>query len=230
MKNHLETVFLVIALAVMLTSCGSNSGDKVSKFGNQDTAGQNSNTGQIIPKDGKALIAYFTVAENSDVDVVSSASVSEVAGEEKGRITALAEMIREKTEGDIFSIQTAKKYSGDIDKLVEDVQAEKDKDERPELVSHITNLEDYAIVFVGFPTWWYDLPKSMYSFFDEYDFSGKTIIPFNSSNGSRFSGFIEKIQDLEPDATVITNGFTASEQDVPKAEDDIGAWLDGLGF
>lgn len=51
----------------------------------------------------------------------------------------------------------------------------------------------------------------MYSFFDEYNFSGKTIVPFNTHNGSRFSGTIETIQELEPDATVITDGFTVNE-------------------
>lgn len=58
------------------------------------------------------------------------------------------------------------------------------------------------------------MPQALYSFFDEYDFSGKTIIPFNVHNGSRFSGTIESIQELEPDAEVITDGFTVSERDV----------------
>jgi flavodoxin len=58
-----------------------------------------------------------------------------------------------------------------------------------------------------YPTWWYDLQQVMYSFFDEYDFSGKTIIPFNSANGSRFSSTIRTIQSLEPNATVITDGL-----------------------
>lgn len=82
----------------------------------------------------------------------------------------------------------------------------------------------------GFPTWWYDLPQILYSFFDEYDFSGKTIIPFNSHNGSQFSGTIETIQELEPDAVVVTDGFTVNERDVPEAKSDIDSWLSGLGF
>lgn len=74
------------------------------------------------------------------------------------------------------------------------------------------------------------MPMVMYSFFDEYDFSGKTIIPFNVHNGSRFSGTIRTIQELEPDAEVITDGFTVSERVVADAADDVADWLRGLGY
>lgn len=70
------------------------------------------------------------------------------------------------------------------------------------------------------------MPQVLYSFFDEYDFSGKTIIPFNVHNGSRFSGTIETIQGLEPEATVITDGFTVNERDVPNAAGDVADWLE----
>ncbi len=164
------------------------------------------------------------------MDAISSASVSNVNGETKGRMAALAEMIQEKTGGELFSIKTSVKYPGDIGKLIDYAQEEQDKDERPELTSKIENLDDYDTIFVGFPTWWYDLPQIMYSFFDEYDFSEKTIIPFNSHNGSRFSGTIETIQELEPDAEVITDGFTVNERDVADAKSDIDKWLEGLGY
>ena len=82
----------------------------------------------------------------------------------------------------------------------------------------------------GHAIWWYDMPRVLYSFFDEYDFSGKTIIPFNVHNGSRFSGTIETIQELEPDAEVITDGFTVSERDVAEEAGDVAEWLRGLGI
>ena len=74
------------------------------------------------------------------------------------------------------------------------------------------------------------MPMVLYSFFEEYDFSGKTIIPFNSHNGSRFSSTIDTIAKLEPEATVVTDGFTVHESDVADAADDIAQWLDGLGY
>ena len=180
--------------------------------------------------DGSILIAYFAVAENSDVDAASSASVVTVNGETEGRTQHLARLIQEETGGELFSIQTSVDYPGDGGRLVDYAAEEQDENARPELTSHIDNLDQYDVVFVGFPTWWYDLPQVMYSFFDEYDFSGKTIIPFNTHNGSRFSGTIATIQELEPDAEVITGGFTVSERDVAEAGDDLGDWLRGLGF
>ena len=83
---------------------------------------------------------------------------------------------------------------------------------------------------VYYPNWWADLPMAVYSFFDEYDFSGKTIIPFNVHNGSRFSRTIQTIGELEPNATVIENGFTVSEQTVADAAPDVAAWLEELGY
>jgi flavodoxin len=70
----------------------------------------------------------------------------------------------------------------------------------------------------------------MYSFFDEYDFSGKTIIPFNSANGSRFSGTIGTIQELEPGATVIEDGLSIDHNSVGSSMSKIDEWLNDLGY
>ena len=103
-------------------------------------------------------------------------------------------------------------------------------DARPELSTHIENLDNYDTIFIGYPNWWADLPMPLYTFFEEYDFSGKTIIPFNSHNGSRFSNTISTIQELEPEATVIEDGFTINERQVPDAAGDIADWLDEIGY
>lgn len=232
-KNELLMV-LVMVILLLLTACGNsnqeNGGNTNDTAGRRNSAAQKKESGASVGKDGKILVAYFAVAENSDVDAISSASVSDVNGEKKGRMTALAEMIQERTGGELFSIRTSVKYPGDGGKLIEYAQKEQDDNARPELTSHIDNLDDYSVIFIGFPTWWYDLPLILYSFFDEYDFSGKTIILFNSHNGSQFSGTIETIQELEPDATVVTDGFTVNERDVPEAKEDIDSWLSGLGY
>lgn len=183
-----------------------------------------------VAGDGKILIAYFSAAENSGVDAVSSASYSMVNGEAVGRLTAVAGMIQDVTGGDLFSIRTSVIYPADDGELIEYAAQEQDEDARPELTSHIENPEQYDTVFVGYPNWWADLPQVLYSFFDEYDFSGKTIIPFNVHNGSRFSRTIETIQELEPEAVVITDGFTVNERDVPDAAEDVADWLEGLGY
>lgn len=121
-KKKVLAIVLTITVLASLTACGDN---KATDQGNTNTANnqsdssdKSSKTQPSVDTDGKVLVAYFAVAENSDVDVVSSANVSDVDGETKGRMTALAEMIQEKTGGELFSIKTSVKYSGDGGKLI----------------------------------------------------------------------------------------------------------------
>lgn len=248
MKNRKKWgVYLMgVVLAVHTAGCGSTeppAGNRSEPLvsdeaeqngvGNQEDNMSAEDRAQMETADtdgSNILIAYFTAGENSDVDVVSSASVTTVDGEAKGRLRAVADMIQTQTGGTLFSIQTSVDYPGDGGALIDYAAEEQEEDARPELTSHIENPDDYDVIFVGYPTWWYDMPQALYSFFDEYDFSGKTIIPFNVHNGSRFSGTIETIQDLEPDAEVITDGFTVSERDVAGAVGDVADWLGGLGY
>ncbi len=132
--------------------------------------------------------------------------------------------------GDLFSLRTSVVYPADGGELIDYAAQEQEENARPELTTHIENLDGYDTIFIGYPNWWADLPMAVYSFFDEYDFSGKTIIPFNVHNGSRFSRTIQTIQELEPDATVVEDGFTVSEQTVADAAEDVAAWLEGLGY
>lgn len=218
---------LILSLSFTVTACGGN---KSSSSNNSSNSSNSKENRAQVKTDGNVLVAYFTAAENSGVDAVASASYSEVNGEAVGRVRALADMIQAKTGGELFSIQTSVVYPADGGELIDYAQKEQDDNARPELTSHIENLDNYNTIFIGFPTWWYDMPQVLYSFFDEYDFSGKTIIPFNTHNGSRFSGTIDTIKDLEPDADVITDGLTISEHDIPEAEDDVNSWLEGLGY
>lgn len=233
--QNLYKIIASVSAASLLSLTGCSQAEESSDV--KSTA----NTSQIMESTEKTdskvsgegnniLIAYFTAAENSGVDAASSASYSNVNGEAKGRIRALADMIQAETGGELFSIQTSVVYPSDGGELIDYADQEQSDNARPELTSHIENLDAYDTIFVGYPNWWYDMPQAMYSFFDEYDFSGKTIIPFNSHNGSRFSDTIEKIQELEPNATVITDGFTVNERDVPDAASDIAEWIDELGY
>lgn len=174
------------------------------------------------------LTVYFSVAENSEVDLASSASVTQWNGNAVGTISVLANMIHDRVGGDLYSIDTSVAYP--VNTLIDFAAEEQEQNARPELLNPIENLDQYDTIFIGYPTWWYDLPMVMYSFFDEYDLSGKTIIPFNTHNGSRFSSTIQTIERLEPDATVIEDGFTVNERNVVQAENDLNDWLTRLGY
>lgn len=236
-KNLKLMISILLSLAILFsfTACSDNKNktedaSSVQSVENQsDTQNGEKNTDNNS-SEKKILIAYFTAAENSGVDAISSASYSTVNGVAVGRTRAVADMIANKTGGELFSIQTSVIYPTDGNAFIDFASDEQNENARPELTSHIVNFEEYDIIFIGYPTWWYDMPQVMYSFFDEYDFSGKTIIPFNVHNGSRFSGTIETIKELEPNANVITDGFTVNERDVADAKDDVEKWLSGLSY
>lgn len=146
-----------------------------------------------------------------------------------GNTGVVADMIAQQTGGELFSIQTVKTYPSDYDGTIDEGQEEKNNDEHPELSTHIENLDEYDTIFVGFPNWWYGMPIAMYSFFEEYDFSGKTIVPFCTSGGSGFSDALDVIAEYEPDAAIL-DGLSISASDAVNAESDVESWLESLGF
>lgn len=184
---------------------------------------ENENTSNI-------LIAYFTLGENSGEDAITSASVTVVDKVAKGNVRAIADMIQERTKGDLFSVQTAERYAESYNDVVGVAKSEQDNDERPALSNHIKDFDSYDVIFVGFPTWWSDMPMAMYTFFDEYDFSGKTIVPFNAAMGSEFGVSIESIKKLEPDATVIEDGYSVYNDKAENSKDEVSEWLTKLGY
>ena len=215
-----------IAVAVTFISFGRNA--------NADSAASPespASSAQNAPTAGdKILVAYFTAAENSGVDAVSSASYTTVNGESIGTVRAIADVIAVRTGGDLFSIRTSVVYPTDREALIEYASEEQAGNARPELITEIDNLSQYGTIFVGYPIWWYDMPQVMYSFFDAYDFTGKTVIPFATHNGSGLSGTARTIGELEPGATVVTSGFSVNERDAGDAAADVADWLHTLGY
>lgn len=242
-KKKLWSVLAAAALAFSISACtpsdsenrqasepASSAASEAGNTNTSDSASEEQEAGNAQTGDSNILIAYFTAAENSGVDAVSSASYTTIDGQAVGRVQAVADMIQKNTGGDLFSIRTETVYPADGGELIDYAAQEQEEDARPVLTSHIENLDQYDTIFIGYPNWWADLPQALYSFFDEYDFSGKTIIPFNVHNGSRFSRTIQTIQNLEPDATMIEDGFTVSERNVDQADSDVADWLEDLGY
>ncbi len=107
-------------------------------------------------------------------------------------------------------------------------KSEQDQDERPAFQLNV-NPEEYDVIIVGYPVWWYHLPMIMQTFFDSYDFSGKTLIPFNTHAGSRDGGTYREIAALAPGANVLDGLAIAGEQ-ASEAESAVRNWLTELEF
>ena len=188
-----------------------------------------------VPNASKPLIAYFSRVGNTNfpdgVEIVASASLMVKGDQITGNTQYIASLIQQNTGGDLFLIQTAEKYPADYDETDEQGRIENRDRPRPALSAQVNNLEDYNVLFLGFPNWYYDMPMAVYSFLEEYDLSGKTIVPFCTSGGGGFSQTIAEIQKLQPGATVLTNGFSTTHSQAENvALADVQAWLDELSL
>lgn len=173
--------------------------------------------------DGKVLVAYFTRPEKG-IDASSGASRVVENGKLYGNTEYVARIIAEATHGDLFAIETTKSYPDGHDALIAEAKREAEAGERPVLATRIERLDDYDIIFVGYPNWWYDMPMPIYTFFETYDFKVKTIIPFCTHGGSRFSQSVQTITDMEKGARVV-QGPAISRQSVPDSRKSIEGWL-----
>lgn len=186
------------------------------------------------------LIAYFSRIGNIDsereLDAISSASVVTQGDDLLGNTQYMATLIQNITGGDMHFIETSQKYSSEYDSSDDnalDVQAFKETRERarPKLATHVENMDDYDVIFLGFPNWNGDMPMAVYSFLDEYDLAGKKIYLFNSSGGGGVRNAYSEVTKLEPDSTVEQNIYSVSNSQVEKLTDqDMLEWLSEIGF
>ena len=233
-----KAIVLLVAAVICtgLTACNAGnteiSQETVSKTETvveEDT----SDTNNTITNDfeRKILIAYFSLLENADtsgVDAVAGASI--VLDNEKvlGNTEYMAYAIQEAVGGDLFRIETVQQYPLEHEPLVEMADEEQNSNARPELLNRVENMEQYDTIFLGYPNWWGDMPMPFYTFLEEYDLSGKTIIPFSSHGGSGFSRTESTIAQMQPNASVSENGLTVSRNDVADSYEDVFQWAENI--
>ena len=170
-----------------------------------------------------ALVTYFSHAgENYNVGVI-----------EEGNTAKLAKVIAEQTSADLFEIVPVVDYPQSYDECLEVATAEQREGARPEYVGDIENWDQYDTVFIGYPIWWGEIPNIVYTFMEKHDFAGKTVIPFNTHEGSGQSHSQRDIENALPDATVLqglaVRGATA-QNDADATAKAVSDWLSGLGM
>lgn len=233
MKNFMKifSIMFCCVLTLSLAACGNTKagGNETQSPINSETNNNSDETpttpGTDIPieEKSKTLVVYFSMPDNVDNSSVM------IDGETLGNTQYMAYVIQENAGADIFRILPETPYTTDHDDLVDLAKKEQQDNARPKIKDIIEDFDSYDTIFVGYPNWWDDMPMILYTFFDTYDFSGKTIVTFNTHGGSGFSGTNQTIAELEPDATV-TKGLSISRNDIEDAETGIVDWLKGLGY
>ncbi len=195
----------IIGLLGIFTGCGSATGDQKSaqsSSSNSTVSEQNTQSNAVDLNGKKILIAYFS---------------------KTGHTEKVAQEIQKQVGGDLVKIETVKPYPDDYKTTTEVAKAEKDNDERPEISTKIDNMNDYDVIFIGYPIWWHTAPMAVYTFLESYDLSGKTVIPFCTSGGSDISESMPAIEKLCADSTIL-KGLTANDID------DVAPWLKEIGI
>ena len=180
------------------------------------------------------LVAYFSRSGNTvwedGVDAVTSASINVMPdGEFAGNAELLAGMAQQATGGDLFLIQTVDAYPSGYRDTTDQAKVEQNNDARPELASQVENMDQYDTIMLIYPNWWGTLPQPVMTFLEEYDFSGKTILPLCTHEGSRMGSSEKAIASLCPDV-ILLDGLAVRGGSAASAQSDVETWINNSGI
>lgn len=154
----------------------------------------------------------------------------------------IAEIIHKKVGGNLVALELEKPYPTDYKSIVDQVAKENESGFLPPLKTKIENLQQYKVVFVGFPTWGMQLPPPMKSFLTKHDLSGKTVIPFNTNAGYGIGSSFETVKKLCSNSSVLEgislkggierDGilFVMEGEKLKQAELEIEGWLEKIKY
>lgn len=214
--KKLLTMLLAGALVLSLAACGGETAPEETEeetaqptTESEESAAEAEATEDAAPEeDGGTLIAYFSWSGNTE---------------------QVAQLIQEATGGDLFEIVPATPYTDDYDELLDIARQEQSDGARPELAAQVENWGRYDTVFVGYPNWWSDAPMAVYTFLESYDWTGKALVPFNTSASGGFGRSLNNLPESAAGATIL-EGLSFTERTLGDAQSEVPAWLDGLGL
>lgn len=253
MKKKIMAVVLSGFMAVALAACGSsastssaqstqtssaaagNSAEVQTASGTDAASGAAGSTN--VTGNSKSLIVYFDYSENMgdtsnmDADAITSASLDgqKYDGITENDLLVMRDEIQKQTGADTFSVRVTDPYDPDYEDMVSVAQDDQNNNKQFTFVEDLPDLSNYDTIYMGMPVWWGGLPQPMVCLLDQYDFSGKTIIPFGINLGSGFGRMVDQIKEAEPDATVSDDGLTENGH-TPNSEvvSDVDSWLKSL--
>ena len=233
--KKITALVLTGALAMALAACGSTQTEAENETqGSQQaeasvaeaSSTSEQNTDQTVQDADDILILYFSADNTKDADAVSSATPMP---DGESSVKWIADIIQENTGGDLVPVIPSVDYPLDYDELADYAKEETDNGARPAFEDLGVDPTAYKTVFIGYPIWWYEMPMILDTFFDAYDFSGVTIVPFNTHAGSEDGGTYDDIKELEPNATVLDGlAIAGSDTGENSAKKNVEEWLAGL--
>jgi flavodoxin len=170
----------------------------------------------------KCLIAYYSRRGQNYVS-------GRIVDLKVGNTEVVANMIQKITDGDMFHIESVTAYPKYYAEATEVAKNELRAKARPKLTGQVENMGAYDVIFLGYPNWWGTMPMPVFTFLESYDFSGKTIVPFCTHEGSGMGHSEQDIAKACPKATVL-KGIAIHGTGASSADSNVSSWIDELSI
>lgn len=223
----ISLILVVVVIVVVALLSGGKSSNTANNSNETGTSVENK-----VNSDSKALVVYFSVPETNNANNMTrdeENSVIVVNGEVLGNTQYVAKLISDELDADLFRLEATNPYPTNHQELLNRAREEMDANARPEIKDMI-DISDYDLIFIGYPIWNADLPPIVYTFLENNNFAGKTVVPFVTHGGSGLSGTPSKISNLLKDANVITNGYSIYRTNMEDAPKEVSAWLKEIDY
>ncbi len=202
--------YLTIALAAVMGFCNISCAQDKKKSNEETTTDM---------KGKKTLVAFFSRAdENYNVGYIKV-----------GNTQKIAQVIASETGADTFHIETAKPYPAAYTPCIEQAKEELHQNARPEIKGD-AKVEDYDVIFIGYPNWWGEPPMALYTFIEKHNWQGKIIIPFITHEGSGFGGTDRRVAAACEGATALKGLAVQGKVAQQGADTTVKNWLKQLGY
>lgn len=226
--KFIATILSAFCALFLSVACSAGPTGGAAKV-NADKRQQNSKTQtkehKSMKTEGKKLVVFFShTGENYNVGYI-----------EKGNTHIVADLIADAAGADMFEIEPVKEYpQNSYNDCIEVAKQEKLANARPAIKGDV-NVEDYDVIFLGYPNWWGEAPMCVYTFIEKHDWQGKTVIPFITHEGSGMGGTDRKIAAACKGADVAVGRGLAVQGKVAQTnhaatEKSVVRWLEGLGL
>ena len=235
MVKRLLAAALTCTMVLSLSACGGSQQEQQSTSTSEPSRTEQVSTAEpseAIPESSASQEPVSTDSENEE----ESQTQTETEGSNiliayfsfSGNTATVANQIQELTEGDLFEIKTVEPYP-EYNETLDIAQQEQKDDARPRLSASVENMDNYDVIFVGYPIWWSSAPMAVFTFLEEYDLSGKTVIPFCTHDGSQLGRSVTDITAVLPGSTIL-DALAVRGSSAVDAKTDVKAWIVGLGI
>lgn len=205
----MKILISIVSFLMVATSCGANTNKNGASNENTEASMENESKKSIVVYYSRRGMNYL----NGDIVDLKVGNTEVVAGK-----------IQTLTGSNIFRIETVKTYPVDYTETTEVAKQEFNDNARPELTAKVEDMEQYDVIYLGYPIWWGTYPMAVATFLDSYDLSGKTIIPFCTHEGSALGSSVQDIKKAAPNAIVL-DGLAIKGSNVNASDKAIEDWI-----